>query len=149
MNLKFSVTFSDIQDFSQVFTNLDSSEIKKLQKYLIQQKYPAKIPICTEGQPGDGMFLVNQGSVKVMKKIPGGSKQIGKLDKGDVFGEISFLTNSAFTASVYSETECEVTCLPREKFDEIEKKDIKLAYKIVLALTKVLSEKLLTVNQLL
>ena len=31
----------------------------------------------------------------------------------------------------------------------VEKKDIKLAYKIVLALTKVLSEKLLTVNQLL
>jgi len=149
MSIKFGVTFSDVEDFSQVFTNLDGSEIKKLQKYLVHQKYPAHIPICSEGQIGDGIFLINQGAVKVMKKIAGGSKQLGRLEKGDVFGEISFLTKSKFTASVYTETECDITCLPADKFDEIERKDLKLAYKIVLSLTKVLAEKLVTVNQLL
>lgn len=147
MVLVFEATDSNVMDFSKVFSNLAPSELSKIESYLVQQTYPARIPVCAEGSKGDGLFLINSGEVEVIKKIPGGRKEIKVLGKGDVFGEISFLNHCAFTATVVTKSECEITCFKRTDFEEIEKKDIKLAYKIALSLAKILSEKLLSSNE--
>jgi len=66
-----------------------------------------------------------------------------------VFGEISFLNGNDFSATIATLTECEITWLSRANFDRLEKENIHIAYKIIVSLAKALSDKLLTMNQLL
>jgi len=145
--LNFPVTFSNINNIADIFNNMNDTEVIQFNKYLQQQKYPQGIPICPEGKKGNGLYLINSGEVKIMQKKGDTNKMIQQLGKGSVFGEISLLTGEGFTATIITATECDVTWLPREKFLELEKKDLKIAYKIVVTSHSALSKKLLSMNE--
>ncbi|HPP86373.1 MAG TPA: cyclic nucleotide-binding domain-containing protein [bacterium] len=149
MTLKFQANITDISDFSQIFHNLSGFEMEIVKEYLEQQKYPGHIPICAEGKRGEGIFLINSGEVKVIKKTPEGAKPLGKLGKGDVFGEISMLANIPYTASVYTATECELTFLSRKNFEVIKEKHTDIAFKIITTLAEILAKRLIELNTLL
>ena len=145
--LSFPVTFSNIRNIADLFNNMTDAEVIQFNKYLEQQKYPQGIPICPEGRKGNGLYLINSGEVRIMQKKGDTNKVLQTLGKWNVFGEISLLTGEGFTATIITSTECDITLLPREKFLEIEKKEIKIAYKIVVTLAKALSKKLLSMNE--
>ena len=58
--------------------------------------------LLKEGQPGDSMFLILEGQMRVstQKRNSGGSLFLRMLEAGDAFGEVALLTQSIRTASI-------------------------------------------------
>lgn len=80
------------------FRKLDLKVLSGVIPYISLIKYPKGRAVCREGEPGDGFFLVYQGTVKVEKK--GWDGPIARLKSGAFFGEMSLLFGQPRNATV-------------------------------------------------
>jgi CRP-like cAMP-binding protein len=79
--------------------------------------------IITEGQPGQSVFVLTSGRVKVFVRNPSGHDvEVGELREGDFFGEISSLSGRPRTATVTAGERCELLELDKETVDSIARK---------------------------
>jgi hypothetical protein len=65
--------------------------------------------VITEGDPGDTVFLIASGSVRIL--VMGGhgrALEIRRLDAGDFFGEVAALSGQPRTATVVATTDCDL-----------------------------------------
>jgi hypothetical protein len=78
--------------------------------------------VISEGEPGDSLYMLTTGSVRVLKKNAAGKPSaVGKLEEGAFFGEGSILTGKPRTATVVATSSCEMLELDRETLDSIVK----------------------------
>jgi cAMP-dependent protein kinase regulator len=76
--------------------------------------------IVTEGQPGDSLFILASGTVRVYVTNPmGRSEQVRTLNQGEFFGEISLLSGQPRTATITCVTTCELLELDRRNLNDI------------------------------
>ena len=112
---------SNLMQTSRIFKPLTPQQRKDLVEKFKSREVPAREAILAEGQRGDGLYLVLSGRVRVLKSKSGGDKQIvlAKLKEGDVFGEMSLLSNEPVNATVVAETRAIILRLPRKAFAEV------------------------------
>ncbi len=70
---------------------------------------PAGGIVVSEGDPGDSVFLIASGSVRIL--VLGGhgrALEIRRLEAGDFFGEVAALSGRPRTATVVAVTDCEL-----------------------------------------
>lgn len=73
--------------------------------------------LISEGEAGQGLFLILKGHVEVFKHDPDGTTvQVATLREGDVFGEIALLQDTPTTATVTAASTGELLFLPRKEF---------------------------------
>jgi CRP/FNR family transcriptional regulator, cyclic AMP receptor protein len=73
-----------------------------------------------QGDVAASLFVVESGSLKVVRRAAGGRSQIlALMGPGDVFGEMSLLDGSVRDGTVTSVTDCEVLELSQVAFDEL------------------------------
>ncbi len=73
--------------------------------------------LISEGEEGQGLFLVLKGAVEVSKKTADGGKLVlAQLKEGDVFGEIALIQETPTTASCKAITRGELLFLPKRDF---------------------------------
>ena len=76
--------------------------------------------IIREGDIGETLFVVYEGTVRVFKENDAGvDREVAQLGSGDVFGEIALLENVPRTASVKAETDTVLLALDRESFNAL------------------------------
>jgi CRP-like cAMP-binding protein len=76
--------------------------------------------VVTEGQPGQSLFVLTSGRVKVFVRNPSGHDvQVGELNEGDFFGEISSLSGRPRTATITAAARCELLELDKATVDGI------------------------------
>ncbi len=73
--------------------------------------------VIREGEPSDGMYVVLEGAVDVMKRTTSGQTAVARLREGDVFGEMSCLRKAPASASVVVVRGGTLLRLPRRDFD--------------------------------
>jgi CRP-like cAMP-binding protein len=80
------------------------ADIERLADYLIERRYPQNSMIVEEGLPGDYMYVLQEGRVKVTKLSDDGREKILEiLEPRSFFGEMSLLDRSPRSASL---TDC-------------------------------------------
>ena len=99
--------------------HLESYERMNLADALISKTYPGVDAIIKEGEPADGMFFVEQGTVKVTITKAGSEVEVSKLHSGQYFGEMALVENKPRSASVYSVGKVKVAFLERECFERL------------------------------
>lgn len=62
----------------------------KATEKLIIRPAPGDV-ICREGEPGDEMFVIQKGKVRLTRSMGSEASEVGVLGKGDFFGEMSLL----------------------------------------------------------
>lgn len=77
-----------------LFKNLSLDELFLIDQSLEQQKVLTNETIYTEGSWGNHLYIVGEGSVKIVKKIDAEEKEIKQLFKGQYFGEIALFDNA-------------------------------------------------------
>ncbi len=113
---------------SPLFDNFPHDELLAfIQGLELRTLEPGEI-VVTEGEPGDSLFVLASGSVRVfVRNTSGGSEQVRMLHQGDFFGEISLLTQADRTATIVCATDCDLLTLDRTGLRNIAKKNPEVA----------------------
>jgi CRP-like cAMP-binding protein len=83
-----------------------------------EQKYDDGEIIFEEGKSGDWVCIVLEGSVEVSKTVSGGKFILGKLGRGEIFGELALLGAVKRTATVRAIGETTIGIIDREFLDK-------------------------------
>ncbi len=100
-----------------LFKGLDAVELGKFAELLREKSYPKGSVILFEDDPGDALFVVREGRVKVVLVAEDGREVIlGLLGVGDHFGELSLIDDQPRSAHVIAMEESALLVLRREDF---------------------------------
>ncbi len=91
------------------------SVIKLIFAWIGLVEYDKGAVIITEGDRGDEMYAIYQGSVAVRR----GDKAIATLGPGDLFGEVSLVAHVPRTATVSATGTCQVFRISRRALNAI------------------------------
>src|SRR5205807_1559603 len=96
-----------------------------------------------EGEVGDSLYVVLEGSVEVTKKDKAGKEQsLAKISDGSVIGEMSLVSgNAARSASAVALTDLKLLKVPAKRFSKLLSEDSVAALKIVHNVAQVLSRR--------
>ena len=104
---------------SPLFEVLNDKERAALIKEMELETHDEGSVILSEGDPGDSMYVISSGEVKVYTQATGksGTVYLAKLGEGDFFGEVSVLTGKPRTATITASQPTELLRLDKEKLD--------------------------------
>jgi CRP/FNR family transcriptional regulator, cyclic AMP receptor protein len=100
--------------------------------------------VFKEGDPGDGVYVLLEGGVEILKRDKaGGMQQLAKLSDGSVLGEMSLISgDSARSASAIATNDCRLLRIPSERFSKLVAGDNVAALKIIHNIAQVMSRRL-------
>lgn len=86
---------------------------------LRSRRYRRGETVFHQGDPGDSLYIVASGSVKIVLPSPAGGEEaiIATLGKGDFFGELAILDGAPHSASIVALEPTETLVLHREPFE--------------------------------
>lgn len=127
-----------------LFTLVKEDELELIAEKLQEHTFPANTLIIKEGDPGDCLYLIKSGRVKVFSMHDDIDHEIvlSYLETGDHFGEMALISGEQRSASVVSVTQIEVLELSRVVFDALIMKNPS----ITLTLTHLLTQRLREAN---
>ena len=119
-----------------IFSGLTPLERVKIAKYFLKKEYEPKARIVKEGEPGDGMFVIQSGAVKVVKQLTKDKINVlANLVDGDFFGEIALLDRSPRSASVDAISPIVMLELYRASLLEFIEKQPRIGVKVLMNLS--------------
>ncbi|MGZ6144257.1 MAG: cyclic nucleotide-binding domain-containing protein [Myxococcales bacterium] len=86
--------------------------------------------VVRQGDQGDTLYLVARGEVAVRVRVEGGEKEVAKLGRGALFGEMSVLTGDPRTATVVSLGDSAMVAVDRDAFERILSAEPELAQRL-------------------
>jgi CRP-like cAMP-binding protein len=104
-----------------VFNDLDRVELARLAGSLEARRLSDGQVLFVQGDPGDGLYIVSQGSVTIYTTAEDSAsqRQLAVLRPGQYFGEIALLVDQPRTASVRALRDAEVLYLERTHFIDL------------------------------
>ena len=103
-----------------LFSELNDAEIDAITKLVSIRKYPKKRLIVQEGETGNSMFIILDGSVKISSyAVDGREVVLSLLEKGTFFGEMALLDKKPRSASVVTMVETELGHICRLDFEQL------------------------------
>lgn len=83
------------------------------------KKYAPGQVVISEFEPGDTFYLIQRGSVQLMKYVNGTEKNLDILKPGEFFGEMAILDNSPRSATCMAKTSVKCLEFSKENFESI------------------------------
>src|SRR3990172_2002649 len=78
-----------------LFRKMRKSELNELEKIIHRRKYKTDETVFYDGEPGVGMYVIQEGSIGIDKtEGDGKQKRLAELKKGEFFGELALLDES-------------------------------------------------------
>ena len=100
-----------------LFNGLDRIELERFAEVTREKSYPKGSVILFEDDPGDSLFVVREGRVKVVLIGEDGREVIlGVLGIGEYFGELSLIDDRPRSAHVIAMEDSNLLVLRREDF---------------------------------
>lgn len=106
-----------------IFSGLKEDEFREIIKTAELRAYADGEAVIEEGDTGDSIFIIKEGGAKVIAHIIGRTIELARLEKGDVFGEVAFLTGRPRTASVVADGGLETVELTRFMIEDLIEKN--------------------------
>jgi len=123
--------------------------LKKIAPYVknMQQPFPPgetarayakeQIVFC-EGEPGDELFIIQKGAVKIVKITDNNEILLAVLKAGDIFGEMALLESKPRAAGAVAYEDCQLMAVNRANFQQM----IQSQPQLIARLTTLLSERI-------
>jgi predicted acylesterase/phospholipase RssA/CRP-like cAMP-binding protein/CheY-like chemotaxis protein len=125
-----------------IFRDLSLEEIDLIAEKLQLVKFPKDTVIFNIDDPGNCMYIIKSGEVKVIAGVGAIGEVLAYLGRGNYFGEMALLTGEPRSASVVTAMDSELFVLTKQDFDYLLKKYPSIA----LTLSHVLSQRLRNVS---
>ncbi len=106
-----------------LFSGVPREELASLLTVVAPIKVSRGSAVVREGEPGDSLFLIVQGTLRVATRGSDGSDvELARLGAGDFFGEVALLTRRPRTATVTAVTEAELLRLDHATVDQLRRR---------------------------
>ncbi len=131
----------EIPSFDELMDGLSDEEVTQLSNYTKQAEYIPGETIFYENEPGNALYIIQAGSVEISKISDLEGREympLITLKEGNVFGEMSFLSEGQTSASAVANTHVSVFKISREDFNHMISNHPRLACSIYRALSKIL-----------
>jgi len=119
---------------------LSNEQAEQILKAMMSVKAEAGLAVLKEGERGQGLMVLLEGTVEVVKN--GSTEVLATFTAPTVLGEISLLTEVPHTASVRAKTTCEFSLLTTTQFQRLLRDESLAAYKVIAILAEVLARRL-------
>src|SRR5882757_3816316 len=102
------------------FAGLDADALGRVAATLRTRRFRRGEVIFHSGDPGDALFLIMAGEIKISLPSETGDEAIlASLRGGDVFGELALLDGAPRSATAAALVATEMVMLPRDRFREL------------------------------
>lgn len=109
----------------KVFSKLDQDKLRMLSEHVQILNFDKDKIIVAQGVPGEYLWIIHQGSVKIFREINGkGKKILATLSPPDIFGEISLISKKPTNAEVRADEPSVVLRIPGEVVMTLLKKNL-------------------------
>lgn len=132
---------------SKGFKDLVQADIEAFNATCSEETFKAGDTIFPEEGPGDKMYIIKTGSVKITKKVKDKENTIVVLNPGEFFGEMALLDGLPRSAAAKAGADTVVMTLTKDNFIVLRQKFPQTALKVVDILIKVLSNRLRQANK--
>jgi CRP/FNR family cyclic AMP-dependent transcriptional regulator len=104
-----------------LFAHVDATTLETVARTLRRRRFKRNGVIFHQGDPGDSLFIIESGRVKIVLLSPEGAEDaiIAILGPGMSFGELALLDGAARSASAIAVESSETLVLGRESFDNL------------------------------
>lgn len=127
----------------EMFKNRKDDTLADLDARLERRTYPAGAAIYTRGEPGDAIYLIRRGMVKVFAPLGAGrTRHIATFGRGDFFGGLAFLDGRPRGNDAIAATETEFFVLSQEQFNLLADEHKRLAVTLLTAIARSLALRL-------
>ena len=140
---QFAVKMHRMISYSPLFENFNMAEIRLMSRFMHVYRTGPGQEIIHEGEQGDFMLLMIEGSVEVFKQDRWNTpKLIASVNAGKTLGEMSMIDGEPRFATCVAAEPCVVAVLSRENLARIILEQPILGAKILMELVLMLSQRL-------
>ena len=128
---------------------LSASELRLLAKYSREQSFVTDAMIFAEGEPGDSLYIVVDGAVRISRMVPGmGEECLLILSRGEVFGELALIDDRPRSADARAHGgPCTVFAVSKLLLEEVLSMDPDAAVQFLNLLCRLLCRRLRAMNE--
>ena len=130
-------TTADFLGTVPLFTGLPKDELESFGELMRERSYPRGSVILFENDPGDSLFVVRSGRVKVVLIGEDGREVIlGVLGVGQHFGELSLIDEQPRSAHVIAMEDASLLVLRRDDFRKRVESSPSVAWSLLMELSR-------------
>ena len=130
-----------------IFSTLEDEELERVAEICKEQVFKFGQTIFKEGEPGNRLYIISTGDVRISRVVPGsGEEALTVLKPGACFGEMAVFDRSERSTDAIANTDCTLITISRPDFEILLDFHRDIAYKVLWAVVRLLCERLRITN---
>ncbi|MFQ5641965.1 MAG: cyclic nucleotide-binding domain-containing protein [bacterium] len=131
-----------------LFKGMGKSELREFDRIIHRRRFKEEETIFWEGEPGVGMYIVQEGSVAIYQKSGHTEKEVlARLNRGEFFGELALLDESPRSATATALEDSKILGLYRPDLMSLIERKPRLGNKFLFQLAMLIGERLKHTNK--
>jgi len=115
-----------------LFEELADEDLQQINALMHRKTFPSGVNIITVAQPGDTVYILLEGTVKIfVDQLDGSEVILAFLGPGDTFGEMSMVDSAGRSANVVALEDCHCLMIERSAFHQSLRSTKGLSYNLV------------------
>jgi CRP/FNR family transcriptional regulator, cyclic AMP receptor protein len=131
----------------KILAEMNDEQLDKFAEFVEIEKVPQWSVIVKQGDPGDSMYLILEGELRVRLEVGGKETILATLGPGEFFGDISLFDHGPRSADVVANVDSVVGRVSARTMDELGKKAPELAAPFLRAVGKTLTGRIRADNK--
>lgn len=133
---------ADLLDELELFRDFSFHELEIIGSYLMLMEVPEGKIIFHEGDAGNYMLILVDGSISIFKGGENGRQLLSIEMRGRIVGEMAMLDQERRSATCVASTDCELLTLSNDNLKMLAAERPGIAYRLMFCLARLLSRRL-------
>jgi CRP-like cAMP-binding protein len=131
-----------------MFAGLSRDHLTALAEICHEEQHAVGTKIFSEGDPGDKLFVILSGAIRISHKLEGvGEEALAVLEGGSYFGEMALLEDAPRSADAIVHKGASLLTIGRTELEQLLFVDRELAYAVLWTFCRTLSKRLRETNE--
>jgi CRP/FNR family cyclic AMP-dependent transcriptional regulator len=127
----------------QLFNGLSQPALDLVASIATEEHHPKGTVLFRVGDPGDALFLILSGRVRISREVPGmGEEALTILGAGDAFGELSIIDSGTRSADAHIHEDAVLIKIKKDAMEHLLFTHRDLAYEVLWNAARLLSARL-------
>jgi CRP/FNR family transcriptional regulator, cyclic AMP receptor protein len=131
----------------KILGSMTDEQLERFAQFVEVEKVPQWSVIVKQGDPGDTMYFILDGELRVRINVMGKETILATLSAGDFFGDVALFDHGPRSADVVANTDSTVVRFSAAAFDELAKAAPEIATPFLRAVGRTLSARIRTDNK--